>query len=379
MLPSPRWAAASAARHRGEPVDQAPHRRQAADDVAADDDGRHLDGKRDQVPEAAPEAGRHCFRRCPEGKRPWRDQALLVSERAPVAWSARWPDASRGAVAKASRRVGVHVFGRVLGNLDLDEAEGPPDLTAGLGSVAVVAALDDDPLGQIEAGLVAGLGREHGLVPVARLPGEPRAAQPPGSVQHEPAKARLDLAVRSTATSRTLQRAWSRSAPTGSCSSTGSISRTSTSRRSTSSRGRASVGMVTTRRSACRCVGIAILFARVAADFAATGGVHQAQDALKLLMAGANVMMLASALLLNGPGRRRATLEDLSAWLEENEYASVVQLRGSMSQLRVAEPAVFERAHYLRTVGTFFSLADPLAVQSAPRDGSGANFRVPLD
>ena len=58
---------------------------------------------------------------------------------------------------------------------------------------------------------------------------------------------------------------------------------------------------VTTRRSACRCVGIAILFARVAADFAATGGVHQAQDALKLLMAGANVMMLASALLVISP------------------------------------------------------------------------------
>jgi dihydroorotate dehydrogenase (fumarate) len=94
-------------------------------------------------------------------------------------------------------------------------------------------------------------------------------------------------------------------------------------------------------------------------------------------MAGANVTMLASALLLNGPDRLHTILEDLSAWLDEN--ASVFQLRGSMSQSRVAEPAAFERAHYLRTVGTFFSLADPLAVQSEPRYGSGANVRVPLD
>jgi dihydroorotate dehydrogenase (fumarate) len=121
---------------------------------------------------------------------------------------------------------------------------------------------------------------------------------------------------------------------------------------------------------------IAILFGRVATDFAATGGVHRAQDALKLLMAGANVTMLASALLLNGPDRLRVILGDLSAWLDEHEYASVDQLRGSMSQQRVAEPAAFERAHYVRTVGTFFSMADPLAVQSAPSTVWGT--KVPM-
>jgi hypothetical protein len=87
------------------------------------------------------------------------------------------------------------------------------------------------------------------------------------------------------------------------------------------------------------------LFGRVATDFAATGGVHQAEDALKLLLAGGNVTMLASALLLNGPDRMRTILEDMSAWLEEHEYTSVGQLRGSMSQMHVAEPASFERAH----------------------------------
>jgi dihydroorotate dehydrogenase (fumarate) len=124
---------------------------------------------------------------------------------------------------------------------------------------------------------------------------------------------------------------------------------------------------------------IAILFGRVAADLAATGGVHQAQDALKLLMAGANVTMLASALLLNGPDRLRTILQDLSTWLDEHEYVSVEQLRGSMSQLRVAEPAAFERAHYVRTVGTFFSLADPLALQSAASNGLDAQSHAPMD
>ena len=98
---------------------------------------------------------------------------------------------------------------------------------------------------------------------------------------------------------------------------------------------------------------IAILHDLVPIDLAATGGVHTAQDALKLLMAGADVTMLASALLLHGPARLRAIRADLLDWMAEREYESVSQLRGSMSRHRVAEPAAFERAHYVRTVGTF--------------------------
>jgi len=79
----------------------------------------------------------------------------------------------------------------------------------------------------------------------------------------------------------------------------------------------------------------------------------------------ANVTMLASALLLHGPDRLRTIREEMSIWLEQNEYRSIDQLRGSMSQVHVAEPAAFERAHYVRTVGTFFSLANPLAAQAA--------------
>ena len=98
---------------------------------------------------------------------------------------------------------------------------------------------------------------------------------------------------------------------------------------------------------------IAMLHGRLAADLAATGGVHTAEDVVKLLMVGASVTMLASALLLHGVGRLHTITENLVAWLEAHEYDSVAQLRGRMSQRCVPDPAAFERAHYVRTVGTF--------------------------
>ena len=97
---------------------------------------------------------------------------------------------------------------------------------------------------------------------------------------------------------------------------------------------------------------IAILYGRVRADLAATSGVRTAEDALKALLAGAAVSMLASELLVNGIDRLRAIRSDLLAWLDGHEYDSVAQLRGSMSQRAVAFPAAFERAHYLRLVAT---------------------------
>jgi dihydroorotate dehydrogenase (fumarate) len=102
---------------------------------------------------------------------------------------------------------------------------------------------------------------------------------------------------------------------------------------------------------------IAILHGQISADLAATGGVHTAQDVLKLMLVGANVTMLASALLLHGVERLHRIETDLLAWLELHEYESISQLRGSMSQRRVPDPAAFERAHYIRTVGTFPSAA----------------------
>ncbi len=98
---------------------------------------------------------------------------------------------------------------------------------------------------------------------------------------------------------------------------------------------------------------IALLYGRVSADFALTGGVHQARDVVKAMMAGASVTMLASALLLHGPRHLQHILADLIRWMEEHEYASLQQMQGSMSQQAVAEPAAFERAHYLRALNAF--------------------------
>ena len=95
---------------------------------------------------------------------------------------------------------------------------------------------------------------------------------------------------------------------------------------------------------------VALLYGRIPVDFAVTSGVHTHLDVLKALMAGANVTMMASELLQNGTGRIRTILNDLEAWMEEHEYASVGQMRGSMSQQHVAEPAAFERANYMKVL-----------------------------
>jgi dihydroorotate dehydrogenase (fumarate) len=98
---------------------------------------------------------------------------------------------------------------------------------------------------------------------------------------------------------------------------------------------------------------IAILYGRVAADLALTGGVHTAQDALKAMMAGAKVAMLASELIAHGAERLSAILADMHAWMLEHEYESIAQMQGSMSQQSVAEPAAFERANYMKALNSF--------------------------
>jgi dihydroorotate dehydrogenase (fumarate) len=98
---------------------------------------------------------------------------------------------------------------------------------------------------------------------------------------------------------------------------------------------------------------IAILYGRIRADFALTSGVHTAQDVLKAMMAGANVAMMTSTLLENGVGRIMHILTDLQEWMEEHEYESIEQMRGSMSQQAVTEPAAFERANYIKALNTF--------------------------
>jgi dihydroorotate dehydrogenase (fumarate) len=98
---------------------------------------------------------------------------------------------------------------------------------------------------------------------------------------------------------------------------------------------------------------IAILYDRVEADLALTTGIHTVEDVLKGLMAGANVTMMASELLRNGVGRLNEILIDLERWLEEYDYESLSQLRGSLSQANCAEPAAFERANYMRVLSSY--------------------------
>lgn len=98
---------------------------------------------------------------------------------------------------------------------------------------------------------------------------------------------------------------------------------------------------------------IAILYGRIRADLAATSGIHQATDALKMLMVGANVTMLASALLKNGVGHLKTVEREMSEWLESHEYESVAQMQGSMSQIRSANPSAFERVQYMRALNNY--------------------------
>ena len=98
---------------------------------------------------------------------------------------------------------------------------------------------------------------------------------------------------------------------------------------------------------------VAILYGRVRADLAASSGIHTPQEVLKAVMAGASVAMMTSAILRDGVERVSVLLEGLRRWLDEREYESIRQMRGSLSQRSVAYPAAFERAHYVRAISDY--------------------------
>lgn len=98
---------------------------------------------------------------------------------------------------------------------------------------------------------------------------------------------------------------------------------------------------------------LAILHGRVDGDLAATTGIHSAEDAVKAILTGATVTMMASALLRHGPGRLTETRDGLAAWLEQGGYESVAQARGSMSHQAVPDPSAFERAGYMQTLTSY--------------------------
>jgi hypothetical protein len=98
---------------------------------------------------------------------------------------------------------------------------------------------------------------------------------------------------------------------------------------------------------------IAILRGRITASLAATSGIHRAADAIKMLLVGADVTELCSALMRHGIKHISAIEHDLRIWLEEHEYDSVEQLKGSLSQKNCDDPSAYERAQYMRAISTF--------------------------
>jgi dihydroorotate dehydrogenase (fumarate) len=100
---------------------------------------------------------------------------------------------------------------------------------------------------------------------------------------------------------------------------------------------------------------VAILHGRVGASLAASTGVHAVRDLIKVLLAGADVAMFASALLQRGTEHLGRLEKGLVDWMEEREYEAVAQLRGSVSQRAVADPEAFERAHYMRALKSYSS------------------------
>ncbi|HHQ14638.1 MAG TPA: dihydroorotate dehydrogenase-like protein [Chromatiales bacterium] len=98
---------------------------------------------------------------------------------------------------------------------------------------------------------------------------------------------------------------------------------------------------------------IAILYGRVKLSLAATGGVHTAEDALKLFLCGADVTYLCSVLLTGGPEKLTEIRRGVEQWLEDHEYESIEQLKGSMSQQHSPDPVAFERGNYIKTLGSF--------------------------
>ena len=98
---------------------------------------------------------------------------------------------------------------------------------------------------------------------------------------------------------------------------------------------------------------VAILYGRVKASLAATSGIHRATDVAKMLLVGADVTELCSVLMRHGIKQISVIERELVAWLEKNEYESVAQLKGSLSQKNCEDPSAYERAQYMRAISTY--------------------------
>jgi len=98
---------------------------------------------------------------------------------------------------------------------------------------------------------------------------------------------------------------------------------------------------------------IGILYGKLKASLAATSGIHTAEDVLKLTMVGADVTMMCSALLMHGPEYIGKVLKDVEHWMNEHEYESIEQMKGSLSHKSIAEPSAYERANYMKALNRY--------------------------
>ena len=98
---------------------------------------------------------------------------------------------------------------------------------------------------------------------------------------------------------------------------------------------------------------IAMLRPHLKGSLAATTGIHTAEDVLKMTLAGADVSMMASVLLFQGPRILDRILKDMTVWMEEKEYASLEEMKGAMSSASVSDPSSFERANYIKILQSY--------------------------
>ena len=98
---------------------------------------------------------------------------------------------------------------------------------------------------------------------------------------------------------------------------------------------------------------IALLSGKVDVDMALTTGVQTGADVIKAVMAGAKVAMVASELLRKGIPHSRKMVEEIEAWVVDNEYESIKQMQGSMSAEAVGKPGEYERANYMKELSSF--------------------------
>jgi dihydroorotate dehydrogenase (fumarate) len=98
---------------------------------------------------------------------------------------------------------------------------------------------------------------------------------------------------------------------------------------------------------------IAVLYGRIKASLAASRGVHSSTEIIKYLLAGADVVMVASVLMKNGPQYLNVLINETESWLTARDYRSLSEVKGVMSRQNVKDPGAFERVNYIKVLESF--------------------------